>query len=134
MNSKKLDKISKSYYSNVNNNHFHNKNKIYYFNNFENIENAVNKYSMKLFEKLNSNNLKNKPLKSYDLAYNINNNINLFAKSMNKKTKEMIKTIKIGKNKEKKDNNKFQKEINIDCNIDSKNKSRNNLSSSILKI
>ena len=130
-NSKKLDKISKSYYNNnLNNNNFHSKNKIYFFNNFENIENAVNKYSIKLFEKLNSNNFKKKPLKPYDLAYNLNNNINLFTKSMNKQTKEMIKTIKIKKNKEKKDNNKFQKEINIDCNIDSKNKNRNNLSSS----
>ena len=99
-------------------------------NNFENIENAVNRYSMKLFEKLNSNNLKNKPLKPYDLGYNINNNINLFTKSMNKKTKEMIQTIKISKNKEKKDNTKFQKDINLDYNNDSKNKNRNNLSSS----
>ena len=130
INNKKLDKINKSNYNNnINNNHFNSRNKPY-FNNFENIENAVNKYSIKLFEKLNSNNLKKKPIKPYDLAYNINNNINLFGKSMNKKEKEMIKTIKISKNKEKKGYQKLKKEINIDCNIDSNNKNRNYLSSS----
>jgi hypothetical protein len=82
---------------------------------------------MKLFEKLkanDNNSIKNKAMKPIELTYNVNSNLNIFSKSTNKNVKDMIKTIRITNNKEKKDNrnnsnsNKLQKE------------NKNNLSSS----
>ena len=123
-NNKKLDKVNKN---NFNKNNYPSKNQLYHYNNYEKFENTINKYSMKLFEKLkanDNNSIKNKAMKPIELTYNVNSNLNIFSKSTNKNVKDMIKTIRITNNKEKKDNrnnsnsNKLQKE------------NKNNLSSS----
>ena len=111
------------------------KNQMVLYNNNDNLENSINKYSLKLFEKLNGSNTKNRLIKPYDFSINKNNNINLFAKQM---SRDLIKPMKITKNKSKdnkEDNSnkniKFQKQIKIETNLDfKKNNNNNNLSSS----
>ena len=124
-------KLAKENKNNFNKNNYQIKNQLYSHNsNFDNFESTINKYSLKLFEKLNGSNTKNKISKPYDFQYNINSNINLFTKSINTNTKDIIK---LSKNKDKKDNfskssNKFQKELNTENNFALINK--DNLSSS----
>ena len=110
------------------------KNQMVLYNNNDNLENSINKYSLKLFEKLNGSNTKNRLIKPYDFSINKNNNINLFAKQM---SRDLIKPMKITKNKSKdnkEDNSnkniKFQKQIKIETNLDFKKNNNNNNSSS----
>ena len=71
-------------------------------------------------------------MKPIELPYNINSNLNLFNKSINKNVEDMIKTIRITNSKGKKDNKsnsngkKLQKEMNIKNN---RGKNKNNFSS-----
>ena len=117
---RKLDRLN---HINNNNFQFPIKNQIYNNNNNNNnnnFENTVNKYSIKLFEKLNLNNNKNKYIKPYEF----NNNINLHLNKQNiihtKNSKE-IKPILSNRSKEKE-----KLEIN---NTNPNNKINKNLSS-----